>query len=438
MSIDHLRTEEHVFLRHFEQHSPQLMWLLGAGTSRSSGLPTAIDLIWDLKRRYYCAKENQDLQAHRVTNPAIREKIQGYFDAMHCPRYCSPEEYSYYFELMFARDHRAQQSYIQDQMSPDKVTLTIGPRVLASLLALSRTRVVFTTNFDDVLESAYAAVSGQNLSPFHLEGSYAALDALNAERFPLYAKIHGDFRYKSMKNLLTALRSNDAEIQKCFISAAGRHGLVVAGYSGRDGNVMSMLLHSLGQPNPFPFGIWWTVPHLRNLPSPVVDLIEAAKDKGLEAHIVETATFDAMMYKIWRQIPDKREEFDVKVRSAPALSVSIPRPKPGTRYPVLRTNALQVIEAPSRCGSLASKRGSAADVFDAVQRKRPARSDFLSGRRPLLGRYCRGSDNSRGVRRERGYSTPTLAILFARLRIPPTSSPSLSMVLRRRYVEKSP
>jgi hypothetical protein len=37
------------------------MWLLGAGASRSAGMPTAYDVIWDLKRAYYCLKENQEL-----------------------------------------------------------------------------------------------------------------------------------------------------------------------------------------------------------------------------------------------------------------------------------------------------------------------------------------------------------------------------------------
>ena len=372
MSTAHLQIDEQTFLRQFEQHSPQLMWFLGAGSSRSSGLPAAIDLIWDLKRRYYCAKENQDLQGHNITNPAIKEKIQGYFASIDCPEQCSPEEYSYYFELMFGEDYHAQQSYIQDQMSPDKVTLTIGPRALASLLALSRTRVVFTTNFDDVIENAYATVSGQNVSPFHLEGSYAALDALNAEKFPLYAKIHGDFRYRKIKNISTDLRSNDAEIQKCFVSAAGRYGLVVAGYSGRDGNVMSMLKHSLEQPNPLPLGLWWAVPRTRSAASPVVNFIQAARDKGVRAHIVEIGTFDVMMYKIWRQIPDKPQALDDKVRSAPPQSVSIPFSSPGTGYPILRTNALQIIEAPAYCGAMAARGVTAADVFAVTKEKRPS------------------------------------------------------------------
>ena len=154
MSREHLQIDEQEFLR----HSSQLMWFLGAGSSRSSGLPTALDLIWDLKRRYYCAKENQDVQAHNVSNHAIKTKIQGYFNGKDCPAEWSPEEYSFYFELMFGEDYGAQQSYFHEHMSSDKVTLTIGQRALASLLEMGHARLVFTMNFDDVVEGAYAAV----------------------------------------------------------------------------------------------------------------------------------------------------------------------------------------------------------------------------------------------------------------------------------------
>ncbi len=367
----HLQIDEKEFLRHFVQNAPQLMWFLGAGTSRSSGLPAAVDLIWDLKRQYYCVKENQDVQAHNVSNHAIKAKIQSYFDGKGCPKVWSNEEYSYYFELMFGEDYAAQQSFIQNQMSPDKVTLTIGPRALAGLLEMGRSRLIFTTNFDDVLEDAYAAVAGKNLTSFNLEGSYAALEALNTERFPLYAKIHGDFRYQNIKNLSKDLLSNDAEIQKCFVAAAGRNGLIVTGYSGRDSNVMAMLEQALVQPNPFPHGIWWTVPHASSVALSVIAFIEAAREKGVAAHIVETGTFDVMLYKIWRQIPDKLQVLDDKVRSARAHPVSIPLPKPGKSYPILRTNALEIIDAPRQCGMLPAGRVPAADVFSAVREKQP-------------------------------------------------------------------
>ncbi|MCB9508536.1 MAG: SIR2 family protein [Deferribacteres bacterium] len=367
----HLQIDEQAFLLHFVQNSPQLMWFLGAGTSRSSGLPTAMDLIWDLKRQYYCAKENQDIQAHNVSNHAIKAKIQSYFDGIGCPEIWSNEEYSYYFELMFGEDYAAQQSYIQNQLSPEKVTLTIGPRALAGLMEMHRSRVIFTTNFDDVLEDAYAAVAGKNLTPFNLEGSYAALEALNAERFPLYAKIHGDFRYQKIKNLSMDLLNNDEKIQECFVAAAGRYGLIVTGYSGRDSNVMAMFEKALVQPNPFPQGVWWTVPHTSSIAPAVVTFIEAAREKGIIAHIVETGTFDVMLYKVWRQIPNKPQVQDDKVRSARAHPVSIPLPKPGKPYPILRTNALEIIGVPRQCGMLPVIGIPASDVFSAVREKQP-------------------------------------------------------------------
>ena len=41
------------FLRKFEQRASGIMWLLGAGASRASGIRTANDMIWDFKARLY-------------------------------------------------------------------------------------------------------------------------------------------------------------------------------------------------------------------------------------------------------------------------------------------------------------------------------------------------------------------------------------------------
>src|SRR5690606_23498513 len=132
----------------------------------------------------------------------------------------------------------------------------------------------------------------------------------------------------------------------CFVAAAGRYGLVAAGYSGRDRNIMDMFEEALAQQKPFPRGIWWNVPHVSSVTPAGIEFIEAARSRGVAAHVVETGTFDLMLYKIWRQIPDKPQELDKRVRSARAQPVSIPLPKPGKSYPILRTNALEVIDAP--------------------------------------------------------------------------------------------
>ena len=340
------------FLQHYLQNSQHLMWFLGAGTSRSAGLPTATDIIWDLKLHHYCLHENQDLQSHDVNNKAVKQKIQTYMDSKGYPTSGSPEEYSFYFDLTFGNNSAEQQNYINAALSEDKVSLNVGHRALAALLEMGKIKIIFTTNFDEVIETAYANVSGKNLSAFHLEGSYAALEALNSERFPLYAKIHGDFRYQSIKNLAKDLRGNDSEIQRCFLAASTRYGLIVSGYSGRDSNVMTMFREAIDQNNAFPHGFFWTVPRICEAAESIEELLEEARNKGVQANIVETGTFDELLSRIWRQVEGKPQFLDNKVRTAKVASVSIPLPSPGKRYPILRTNALPVIKTPERCGTV--------------------------------------------------------------------------------------
>jgi len=245
--IQKLTISEENFITHFSLNAPQLMWFLGAGSSRTSGMPTALDIIWDLKRKYYCREENQDLQSHDISNHAIKKKIQTYLDSKGFPSLWSPEEYSFYFNLMFGNDYDNQRKYLQAQLSSKKISLNIGSRVLAALLKMGQSRIVFTTNFDEIIETAYSQVAERNLTTFHLEGSYAALEALNAESFPIYAKIHGDFQYNSIKNLASDLLHSDEELRRCFIAAVDRYGLIVSGYSGRDECVMKMFNDALQQ-----------------------------------------------------------------------------------------------------------------------------------------------------------------------------------------------
>jgi hypothetical protein len=346
----YLDCSEQKFLGHFVQNAPRLMWFLGAGTSRTAGMPTATDIIWDLKRRYYCLQENQDLKSHDINNQTIRKKLQNFLDSKGFPDLWSPDEYSFYFDLTFADDYGSQQQYISDLLDPQKISLNIGHRVLAALLEMELARIVFTTNFDDVIETAFSAVTGKHLGAFHLEGSYAALEALNAERFPIYAKIHGDFRYQKIKNLTADLLHNDKEIQKCFLAASTRYGLIVIGYSGRDANVMEMFTSSLEQANAFPQGLFWLTPRLSEIADSVPQLICLAREKGVSSHIIEVGSFDIILSKIWRQLPDRPARWDLKIRTAKAQPVSIRLPAAGTRHPILRTNALPITGYPRKCG----------------------------------------------------------------------------------------
>lgn len=338
------------FLREASARPSRFMWFLGAGASRSAMMPTANDLIWELKLRQYCREEHQDIQQHDASNRQVRQRVQTYFDSKGAPPLWHADEYSYFFEREFGADYAAQQRFLQEQLSRDKIALHVGHRALAAMLAMGSTKAIFTTNFDEVIEVAYGDVVGKPLQAFSLDGSYAALDALNADQFPLYAKMHGDFRFRKLKNLAADLQSNDAEIGRAFVTAGNRCGMVVTGYSGRDANVMKLFRDALNQSNPYPGGLYWCVTRVEEVGAPVVELINEARSKGLTAGIVEAGTFDIILMRLWQQLPDRPDNLNKKVRPALGEKVSIPVPAPGHAFPLLRTNALPIMDLPTTCG----------------------------------------------------------------------------------------
>ena len=328
-------------------------WFLGAGTSRAAGLPTATDIIWDLKRRHYCRQENQDIARQDLQNNAVRERIQSYFDSCGFPSLWDDNEYTVYFERIFGADRERQRQYINGMLSEEHVSLSVGNRVFGALLVAGLARVVFTTNFDTVVEKAVAEMGQQAIAPYHLEGAGAANAALNNEEFPLYCKLHGDFRYETLKNLSQDLEHQNEQLSTCLVNAGNRFGFVVSGYSGRDESVMRLFERVLESPNPFPHGLYWTVMKGSSIPPAVSRLLDRATLQGVEAAIVETQTFDAFMLHLWRNIQTRPTDLDAKVRKSRLATVDIPLPPRGQDRPLVRLSGLPILSMPERCHSLA-------------------------------------------------------------------------------------
>lgn len=347
--------EQSDFIRRVTESSSHFAWFLGAGASQSAGLPTAWDIIWDLKRRYYTTEEDQIVPPNDIQNAAVREKVQSYMVSKGFPEEGAPNEYTTYFELIFGDDRERQRRYISAILADDKASLSLGHRVLAALICSKITKAVFTTNFDNIVERAVAEVGGQSLAPFHIEGAYAANEAINSEQYPVYCKLHGDFRYQSIKNLTDDLREQNAELTKGFLNTCNRFGLIVAGYSGRDDSVMTLFEEALQTANPFPYGLFWT--KLKGSePLPIVtNLIATAQSRGVAAHIVDIETYDSMMSRIWRQIDDPNPELDAKVRKAAQQEVDIPLPTAGKSNPIIRSNGLPITRLPTVCQALKFK-----------------------------------------------------------------------------------
>jgi hypothetical protein len=88
-------------------------WFLGAGTSRTAGLPTANDVIWDLKRRYYCREENQEISRQDIQNKAVKARIQSFMESRGFPAQWAENEYTTYFEKIFKDDKERQRRYLK-------------------------------------------------------------------------------------------------------------------------------------------------------------------------------------------------------------------------------------------------------------------------------------------------------------------------------------
>jgi hypothetical protein len=343
-----------------------------------------------MKRRYYCQQENQEITRHDVQNPTVRERIQSYFDSRGFPPHGAPNEYSDYFEKIFRDDKELQRRYVKAILAEERVTLSVGNRVLGALLASGLSRAAFTTNFDTVVERAVADVSSKSLSAYHLEGSSAATQALNNEEFPLYCKLHGDFRYDSIKNLSADLTTQNAELSECLVNAGNRFGFVVAGYSGRDASIMALFREVLNSHNPFPHGLFWLGMRGSPVLPAITELLENATQRGVTAALVEIETFDALMLRLWRNLESKPAALDAHVRKAQVMTVDIPLPPAGTARPVIRLNALPVVSYPSQCLALSFQQGL---TFSDVRRIRNhAGGDFILGNSQSI--LCWGSEQN--------------------------------------------
>jgi hypothetical protein len=139
-----------------------------------------------MKRRYYCREENQDISRQDLQTESVRSKIQSFMESRGFPKLWADDEYTTYFEKIFGGDKELQRKYMHGILAEDRATLSVGNRVLCAMMAAAFCRAAFTTNFDSVIEKAYAEVSGKSLAAFHLEGARAANQALNNEEFPIY------------------------------------------------------------------------------------------------------------------------------------------------------------------------------------------------------------------------------------------------------------
>ena len=358
------------FLRKFEQRADGVMWLLGAGASRASNIKTAGDMIWDFKARLYrSAKKVPASAVADLSDVRIQEILQKYCDGTSkFPVQWAEDEYAEYFEATYpeAQDRRR---YISDMIRGAKPSY--GHMALAHLMKRDRTRIVWTTNFDRVIEDAVSSVWGttSELTVGALGEPERIATAYAQQTWPIYAKLHGDFQSENLKNTSDELASQDERMRDVLLDTCRNMGLAVSGYSGRDASIMAVLREAINDGKGFPNGLFWFVRETDHLYQGLLDLMSDAKSAGIDACFVKAESFDELFSDIIRYLPDTEQlaiTLNDKTKIAPR---KIDLSERGPKLPFVRTNALPILDFPKTVRLIDCDIGGARDIQERLSEK---------------------------------------------------------------------
>ncbi len=321
-------------------------FLLGAGASISSGILSGGQMVWDFKRRIFCAEKNLKPQLYSdLSKEQLQEEIQAYFDSKGgYPELWDPAEYSVYFEKCYPmRQNR--ENYIQNQVRDARPSL--GYRCLGELIIQDKINLVATTNFDDlILAGIHSIDAGRSVKTLSsaLEGSVGfSVD----DNFPTIVKLHGDYLYDKLKNTTAELQKLENQIGEIWKLNIVNRCLVIVGYAGNDNSVMSALEGLLDEDRTLK-AIYWCQLQGMKLSKRAEYFMRKACEKIEESAIVEISDFDDLMYKLFTVMGLENSEIDQlwkeKDKKQDFCYENI-----GKHTTTAKTNALVAFQYPKKC-----------------------------------------------------------------------------------------
>jgi hypothetical protein len=195
--------------------------LLGSGLSRSAGVPTGWEIVQDLIRRLACIQ---------------KETCEPDPEAWYLARFGREPDYSEILnDIAKSSVERMQllRGYFEptDQERQEGRKLpTSAHRSIADLVARGYVKVLVTTNFDRLLESALADVGVQ---PFVVSTPDAARGVLPLAHSPCTViKLNGDYLDSRLKNTGDELAHYEEAIARLLDQVFDEYGLIVCGWSG--------------------------------------------------------------------------------------------------------------------------------------------------------------------------------------------------------------
>jgi tetratricopeptide (TPR) repeat protein len=249
-------------------------FILGAGASKQSGIPTGAELVKDWVKELHETYDEEDLKQWADDNK-IKDLESGE----------AAKYYSQIYDKRFEIDPQEGYGALENIMEGKEPSF--GYSVLAQILANTDHNVVITTNFDSLVEDALFIYTQKK----PLVAGHEALASFIRPimRRPLIAKIHRDILLAPISDSQETSRLADGW-KKSLTSLFKFYKPVVIGYGGNDGSLMGFL-KSL---EPIDGGMFWC--YRENDGEPVEEILQLViKHKG---YIIPIVGFDELMLQI--------------------------------------------------------------------------------------------------------------------------------------------
>lgn len=306
----------------------QFAFILGAGASRTSGIPTGQQLAkkWleDIHLRE--CLDHRSLEEWLNESQIIHETLTIQNAA---------EFYPQIFERRFQCDREA--GYAELEAAMEGRLPSLGYSLLAEIIQHTRHKVVVTTNFDNLVADALAMHAHQ--SPLVVAHESLAGFVRPQMRRPLVAKIHRDL-YLNPINDPAGVSTMEKGWKMALKRLFQYFTPVVVGYGGNDGSLMDMLM-DLGPGDISGRMIWC---YREGSPPPAKALSVLKKHNGI---LVKVPGFDQFMLRLAAQLVT---DFDVAAIAERTADLGQERAR---RY---REQAIQLRES-SLHGSPAEQKG---------------------------------------------------------------------------------
>lgn len=272
------RSKEHIFkliaLRN--DLTPSFALLIGAGASVNSGVKAASVMIDEWRQQLY---------ANSKSNETFEKWLEDQ------PWHGDDDEYGLLFEKVCDQPSQ-RRIYVEECIKNAKPSW--GYVYLSNLIKNNYFNIIFTPNFDDLLNEACFLYAG--CKPIVCAHDSAVIGIRITSSRPKIIKLHGDFLYDTIKNTLRETDSLEKNMQAKLMQFSREYGLIVIGYSGNDQSIMNTL-DSMMKPSEteqyFPNGIYWCTRKGSKISKKLDRLLQREK-----VYLVEIEGFDEFMAEL--------------------------------------------------------------------------------------------------------------------------------------------